>query len=511
MSGRLAILAPTQRLTLSRHALLGNLPLILLCLLPIFLYVPFAASPFERDEGVYATIAQGLLNGDVPYRDLFDNKPPLVYGWYALSFLLFGESVVAPRVLAALILSCTTLAIFGQARALFSRRIAYVAAGVFAIATGLPFIALHANTEAYMLLPLVTSLVTFTVGMRRDRLLWFALTGALGGLAVMTKQVAIWNLVALAFMALVWRWRSTDLGWRTIKPVLSLLAGSAAAITLIATPFFAVGALDDLIYANFSYNRLYVGALTFGDRLGNLGQGGLFVLAVAAPLILGGVLGLLALLKRQRRSSADYLLIAWAVASALGVITGGRFFPHYFLHLVPAMAILSAIVVSERLNKLPKSVLAIGVLLAVVSLGINAVLYAAPWRAQQRVAETVFYQKRWEESSQALGAYIEARTSPEDTIFNIGRESQIYFYADRQPAVQYFYDWAYQYDERTLPVTMDALRKARPVYIIDSIQEPLFQASQRPQAVEKFLVENYEYEGRVYFADIYRLKSEPSH
>ena len=68
----------------------------------------------------------------------------------------------------------------------------------FALSTGLPFVALHANTEAYMVLPMVTSLLAFTMGMRSGRLGWFLAAGALGALAVMTKQVAVWNLAALA-------------------------------------------------------------------------------------------------------------------------------------------------------------------------------------------------------------------------------------------------------------------------------------------------------------------------
>src|SRR5512132_3256049 len=100
---------------LPRPLFAGNRPtaelvfLLALLAIPILLYLPFAGIPFERDEGVYATVAQGLLRGEMPYRDLFDNKPPLVYAWYALSFLLFGERVVAPRILAAVLLSLTTL------------------------------------------------------------------------------------------------------------------------------------------------------------------------------------------------------------------------------------------------------------------------------------------------------------------------------------------------------------------------------------------------------------------
>ena len=122
-----------------------NGTLILLCLLPILLYLPYLNAPFERDESVYATIARGMLDGDVPYQDLFDNKPPLVFGWYALSFLVLRENDVAPRLLAALLFSLTTLALLAEARLLFSRRVAYIAAAAFALSTGLPFVALHAQ------------------------------------------------------------------------------------------------------------------------------------------------------------------------------------------------------------------------------------------------------------------------------------------------------------------------------------------------------------------------------
>jgi len=229
-----------------RRMLVDKLPLIILCLLPILLYFPFMGAPFERDEGAYATIAQGLLDGKVPYRDLFDNKPPLVYGWYAFSFLLFGESVIAPRIIAAVLLSLTTLSVFTQTRMMFPRGVAYIAAAIFAISTGLPFVALHANTEAYMLLPLTTSLAAFTVAMRNGQLRWFLLAGVLAGLAMMTKQVAVCNLLALAGVAVFWRWRAVP-GWRKLAPAGVLLAGAVAATVAVAVPFAITGALDDMM------------------------------------------------------------------------------------------------------------------------------------------------------------------------------------------------------------------------------------------------------------------------
>ena len=496
----------------SRRSVLNSLPLIAICLLPVLLYLPFAGAPFERDEGTYATVAQGLMDGQVPYRDLFDNKPPLVYGWYALSFFLFGESTTAPRMVAAVLLSVTTLALFAQARLLFPRGVAYLAATLFAISTGIPFLALHANTEAYMLLPLVTSIAAFTVGMNKQSLPLFLLAGVLGALAIGTKQVAVWNLVSLALVALFWRWRIGGSLPERVAPLAALVVGAAVGLGLIAGPFFATGSVDDLIYANVSYNWLYVGFLTWPERFLNLGNGTLFVTLAAAPLLVASAIGLVTAI-RKGRSTADYLVVGWAIASAIGVASGGRFFPHYFLHLVPAMAILAAVVIHEKFagaeKRLPsRPALMFGLLLVAISLTTNAVLYLAPKPAERQVAENVYYQKEWEENSRALGLYLKERTDPEETIFNFGREPQVYFYADRRPAAQYFYDWAYQYDDKTLVETVDLLRVERPAYILDSALPPLFPPGPRPQVLKDLLDDDYEYIGRLYFADLYRLKED---
>jgi hypothetical protein len=464
------------------------------------------------DEGVYATMAQGLLDGKVPYRDLFDNKPPLIYGWYAFDFLLLGESVIAPRIVASLLLSFTTLSLFGLARMLLPRDPAYLAAVLFAVTTGIPFVALGANTEAYMLLPLVTSLAAFTIGIHRGGTGWLLLAGALGGLAIMTKQVAVWNLLALAVFSLWWRWRLDGLAPRILAPALYLLAGAAATIVLIVIPFAGAGALSDFLYANLAYNWLYLGALSYGERLAQLTNGLLVFSALAAPLVAGAMLGFLTLM-RGRRLPMDHMLILWALASLLGVATGGRFFPHYFLQLLPALAVLTAAAVYRLLlhrqgQSVPKLALLLCVITLAVSLGTNAVLYLAPEAAEKRVAETTLEHKQWEDDSEALAVYIGDRTGPDDTIFNFGREAQIYFYAQRRPAVRYFADWPYWWDESTLSETIEALRQTKPAYIIDSAQPPLFEdyAQYHPQALRAFLAENYEYEGKLYFADIYRLK-----
>ena len=486
--------------------------LLLLCLIPILLYLPFLHTPFERDEGVYATVAEGLLHGKVPYRDLFDNKPPLVYAWYSVSFWIFGESVIAPRLVAAFFLSLTGVAVFHQAKLVLPRGAAWIAAFLFALSTGLPWVALHANTEAYMLLPLVSSLMFFTMGMKREENRWFFIAGLLAGLAIMTKQVAMWNLLALAMVTLIWHRRTAGTGWRAIAPTFWLFAGSMLSLAGVALPFAMSGALNDFLYANLSYNWVYVGFLSFAQRLANMGYGTLFFCVVAAPFVAGALTGLV-IVWRRRAAVTDYVLILWAFASAIGVASGGRFFPHYFLQLMPSLAVLSGVVVYDRFvngrnHVLHKPAWMIAVALIAISIGSTAVLYFAPTQAEEDVVSSVYYQKEWEQSSQSLGLYIKSETGPHDVIFNYGREAQVYFYADRQPAIPYFYDWVLQFNAVPMQDILAKLEVARPAYIIDSQQAPIFEdwAASHPPEWTQFLDQNYTYAGHIEFADVYVLK-----
>src|SRR5437899_6218477 len=201
-----AVLGGVRVLPILRRARLPAV-LVAVCALPILLYLPLLHEPLARDEGFYAAVGQRILHGDLPYRDAFDNKPPLVFGWYALSFLIFGQHVWAPRLVAAVLQSATTLLVYVQGRLLFSGREALLAALAFALSIGVARFQTNANTEYFMLLPLVAGLVTFTLGHQTGRLRWFLLSGVLNGIAIMTKEVSRFNLGFLLLWILCPAWR----------------------------------------------------------------------------------------------------------------------------------------------------------------------------------------------------------------------------------------------------------------------------------------------------------------
>ena len=52
------------------------------------------------------------------------------------------------------------------------------------------------------------------------------------------------------------------------------------------------------------------------------------------------------------------------------------------------------------------------------------------------------------------------------------------------------------------------MRQTKPVYIIDSLQPPLFEPTEKkPDELAAFLSQDYVYEGRIFFSDVYRLKA----
>ena len=58
-----------------------------------------ASEPLDCDEAAYAYIGHRILRGDVMYRDLTENKPPLGYWLYTLTVALGGYQELAIRVM----------------------------------------------------------------------------------------------------------------------------------------------------------------------------------------------------------------------------------------------------------------------------------------------------------------------------------------------------------------------------------------------------------------------------
>jgi 4-amino-4-deoxy-L-arabinose transferase-like glycosyltransferase len=485
----------------------------LVLLVPVVLLAPFFSEPFERDEGVFATLAQTILNGDIPYRDAWDHKPPMVAVWYAGSFALFGETIEAPRIAAATSAALTTVLLFFLARRMYNERVAIAAALIFGLCYGIPYLQINANSEVFLVLPLVAAFYAFYRARQEGSAGWLLVAGALSGLAFMTKQVAMWNFFALAAFLLYEGWRSTD--WRAARADLAIFGAGAAAAMAPFFAYFAVnGALDDFVYAIFTYNELFARQIPLLERLMRMFTIKTGSLALATAFLWVGAAVSIFRIVRFKPGPREVLLLLWVAGSYLGVKTSGRDYPHYYVQLLPGLALLCGVLIYEFRNwRLPSGWRAgLGAALAVafvVTVGWNARVYALG--DVNKIHEEKFPDAPVTEAdfeAQDIADYARATTGPDEKIFNLGRESQLYFLAERDPATQFIYDRSFWLDQATFAEAMSDLRADPPALIIDSLSVDLVgnRAGDLPAEFTRFLYQNYDYVGRLHYAQIYRLK-----
>jgi 4-amino-4-deoxy-L-arabinose transferase-like glycosyltransferase len=496
----------------SLRGLLSNLDVLVLpviCLLPVLLYAPFLTEPFERDEGVYATIAQGIMRGDVPYRDLFDHKPPLVYVWYVLSFALFGEGVIAPRLLASIFWALTSLVIFKQVDATFSRREAITASLVFSVSCGLVLLQASANTEVFMLLPAVCCLYAATKAMSNGGTGWLIATGISGALAILTKQVAVIGVLTLVLLLL---YQGSKVSWReSLRRGAVVMLGAVVVFTAALTPFLLAGALDDFLYSNWTYNRIYSTSVGLAVRIATEIRGVQFFLVRSPILVALAALGAAWSLRRDTNREARVMLL-WLAAAYAGVVLGGRAYPHYYVTLLPGLAIFAGMAVAALLQHRRRinSVLipSLGLALA-ITVYLHGSVYLEPTPEAKHLAKYSGVEPMLQNAGPRLGAQITAMTSADDEIYNLGHESELYFYSDRKPAARFLYHAPFELDSTAFDETIAELRADPPRLIVDSTLATgrATWEETHPPSLEAFLDDFYVHVGEIEYAQIYVRKS----
>ncbi|MPZ98821.1 MAG: hypothetical protein GEU80_05675 [Dehalococcoidia bacterium] len=119
-----------------------------------------------------------------------------------------------------------------------------------------------------------------------------------------------------------------------------------------------------------------------------------------------------------------------------------------------------------------------------------------------------------ENGAPAVAAYLASVTEPGEPIYDFGRQSQIYFLADRPPAAVTFYLRPFVLVDGALEETIAELRATAPRYIVDTeavSSSPGYAFTARlgdyyyPPAFAELLDERYEFVEVVEYAAVYRL------
>jgi hypothetical protein len=145
----------------------------------------------------------------------------------------------------------------------------------------------------------------------------------------------------------------------------------------------------------------------------------------------------------EPRAPRPVFALAWLVAMMPAVAAGDRFFPHYYLMLLPPLCLLAApgmIALAERRPRRGRFVAAFTILAVGVTAGLSwscptcdgqgtiRALAVGVTPGRHDVRPALQHNQR---GYLAVAAYVKAHTAPDDRIFVWGNSPEIYFYADR--------------------------------------------------------------------------------
>ncbi len=306
--------------------------------------LPSLLHPAGGDQSLYLYSGQRILAGDVPYRDVWDQKPPGIAFVYAALWRVWPHESIVPAADAA------AAAVTAWLLLLLGRRWFGVPVGAMAAAAFLLFgdpsiqrtagLAVRAQCETFIALAVSAALVAVSMPRRRS---WHLVAGgvALACAFWLKYNAAVYALpVALAAMhpgagGVDWR--------RRLRHLIPVLAGGLAVSLAVLTYFGAHGALEDLWRATIDYNLLY-SRETFTASTGPIGY------LLSLPLTRARVdllwfLGLLGagVLAVRRPACTGTVLMAWIAAALLAIAANGaRGLPQYFVQAAPALALAAA-------------------------------------------------------------------------------------------------------------------------------------------------------------------------
>lgn len=395
--------------------------------------------PFERDEGGFAYFAYQMLEGKSLYLDLYEIKPPLLYVLYGVFLSLFGHSVEAIHFGLLLFDVAYIITLFVFAKYFFDKTIALVAAFAFSILSLSPNLlgfAAHATHLAILPGLIGIFLMMKAIETKKRRLFLFA--GLACSLAFLIKQQAIHFMFFAGFYVIFESFRQKTIDWKEwfISEAL-LVIGSVSPYLLVVLYMLVRGHFDNFWFytvtwptefatssqtgANYEIFKMQINRVLLGQEwIWYLGLGG----AISMFLI-------------KIKTEWRVFTLLFALFMIFGLATGFHFYAHYFVVLIPVVALLNGMFVRNM------GVLINNIFKIQWGLGIPLLLFIFAWAQIIQVDSSYFFQPDEDKilrdaygtnpfpESKIIGEFIKANSNIDDKVLVACSEPQINFYAER--------------------------------------------------------------------------------
>jgi hypothetical protein len=440
----------------------------------LFVLVPTSPlnMPFTyRDSGVFLYFGWRILNGDIPYRDLWDHKPPVIFYIDALGQLITNNSrwgvwliEFIGLFIAAYIGFLLVKKLLGLYPAIFS---------LFLWLLTLVFVIEGGNLTTEYTLPLQFAAFWLIYDSNKPNFpnwRWF-LVGLIGAIAFFTKQTAIGVWIAIILYLTLQRLKSGQVK-RWSRELLFIAVGGLAFCFCVVVFFAFNGGLEQFWSAAFRFNFVYSSSATdLSDRLkpiieglGDLKGTGLFQLSM-----IGYIIGVFVVFRKNIiRDGLPVLAVGlidlpieWILIS-----TSGRIESQYLMTLLPVLALFTGVTFWVLFSWLSSW----GIISRTKLLFLISVMGIFVWGSFSSYKKQVVEYRNVNDIP--LINYINSVTSPDDYVLLWGAEASINYFTQRESPTRFVYQvplykQGYTNEEMILEFLSDIV-KNRPKIIIDT-------------------------------------------
>ncbi|MFC1517583.1 hypothetical protein ACFL5G_03390 [Candidatus Margulisiibacteriota bacterium] len=470
--------------------------LIILFSLTILLRINVVIEPLGTDQGIFSYIGMRLNQGALPYKDVWDHKPPLIFYLYQGLYKIFPAGQLTLFVFDTILIFLFAILVGWFIQKYLIKNSFVVSSLLFTFLMCTESLYEGGNlTEQYMILFqffFYIGLWRYFKGLAKDHELF--LSGSALGLAVLWKPVALISLAPLGLI-LLYKYLNDKKLIKLVSSGIFFLAGILLPHVLLYFYYANLGIWQD--YLNCTY--LFDLGLRQHDPTATITPLGNMLIFIKeqffALLFLWTTFALAAFeyfKKKNIFKQYKELIYFWGIIlvfDLLAACSAGRFFGHYFIQpLVPT--VILATLILKSFNKERKQYIKIICILFLISLCFQIVKIAT-------------VKKRYPmDKAQIVGLYIQKRTAPQDKIYVNGLKTGIYFFAQRQAPWKYVHDLFMRVspEKQKIDASRRMLRQ-KPKYIVITNPVNIF------KPVQEAIVKNYRKTATIADYPIYKLNT----
>ncbi|MFT4173959.1 MAG: glycosyltransferase family 39 protein [Rhodocyclaceae bacterium] len=401
----------------------------------------FFPAVINWDESSSILIGQAILDGQLPYVELWDVKPPLLYYAFAAIIWLFGATIEGVRAGGALCVALTAIAVYVYTRTVWRRSIGVVAAVLTVILICGQRGSGATMSEHLALVPFMVSLV-----LMRHGTLGYGRAIAMGLLLCAAGLVRLnLALVAVSFMLLVFFHAPLRGGRSRFALVAVIGLAGLAGVAASGLPNLLGGSMDRW------WSAVFAAPMSYASSQHSVASAALLQVFyfVRTGYLLGWAVLACALVflvrcarARSTTASTDDLpdrtqrliLLTYFGATLVSVLLSGGAFAHYLIQISPFMAIFAAAVLVPALGARHTPARRRGMATAAVVVMLIAMLptlgayRALSVRSEQR--GTLRFSPEY-----AIAGYLRTHSTPQDGVYMM-TDHIVYWFLGKAPIDQ---------------------------------------------------------------------------